>query len=30
MYIIPNLKIPRRLSKEEEKLWKKLQKGLKD
>lgn len=27
MFIIPKLKIPRRLSKEEENLWKKLQKG---
>lgn len=27
MFIIPNLKIPRRLSKDDEKLWKKLQKG---
>ncbi len=27
MFIIPNLKIPRRLSKEDEKLWKKLKQG---
>jgi molecular chaperone DnaJ len=27
MYVMPNLKIPRRLSKEDEKLWKKLKKG---
>ena len=26
MYVVPKLKIPRRLSKDEEKLWKKLQK----